>query len=222
MLRADLHIHTAFSPDCGTPLEEIVAHCQRNGINCIAITDHNTIAGALEMAKLAPFKVIIGEEIDTTAGEIIGYYLTEEVPKGLPPEETAIRIKEQGGVVCVPHPFDRFRLSALDRHSLESILPCIDVVEVFNSRLLRLRHAAMAKEFATAHGLLSSAGSDAHTCREVGNAYVEMPDFNDTNQFLTALAQGRIFGRRSSPWVRIHSNWAKLHINSKSRPLQRR
>jgi len=159
---------------------------------------------------MAPFKVIVGEEIDTTTGEIIGYFLSEEIPKGLTAEETAIRIKKQGGAVCIPHPFDSFRMSALQRQSLEELIPHIDIIEVFNSRLLLLRHATKAEHFAQAQGLLSSAGSDAHTFFEVGNAYVEMPDFNNKNQFLAALTQGKIVGRRSGLLVRFHSNWAKL------------
>jgi len=210
LIRADLHIHTAYSCDCNTSLRRLIARCHKVGINCVAITDHNTMAGALEMKRLAPFKVIVGEEIETTAGEIIGYFLSEEIPKGLSPLETARRIREQGGAVCIPHPFDRMRLSALHHQNLETLLPYIDIVEVFNSRLLLRRQCAMAQRFAQAHGLLSSAGSDAHTIFEVGNAHVEMPDFNGKDQFLLALAQGRVGGRRSAPWFRLWSDWARL------------
>ncbi|MBE0415303.1 MAG: PHP domain-containing protein [Dehalococcoidia bacterium] len=220
MIKADLHIHTAYSPDSNTPLERIITRCLEIGINCIAITDHNTIAGALEMKRLAPFgrqvepslrlKVIVGEEIQTLTGEIIGYFLSEEVPRGLPAEEAAYRIKEQGGAVCIPHPFDSFRSSALRRQSLEALVPYIDIIEVFNSRLLLPRQNAMAHRFAQAHGLLSSAGSDAHTSFEIGNTYVEMPEFNDKGQFLLALAKGDVVGRRANPWVHLWSNWARL------------
>jgi len=210
LIRADLHIHTVYSCDSNTSLQRLIARCREVGINCVAITDHNTIAGAVEMKRLAPFRVIVGEEIQTLTGEIIGYFLSEEIPKGLPAEETARRIKEQGGVVCIPHPFDRMRLSTLRRRSLETLLPYIDVVEVLNSRLLLRRQCAMAQRFAQAHGLPSSAGSDAHTTFEVGNAYVEMPEFNDKDQFLLALAQGRVGGRRSAPWFRLWSDWARL------------
>ena len=203
-------MHTVYSEDCSTPLERIIARCLEVGINCIAITDHNTIAGALEMRRIAPFKVIVGAEIQTLTGEIIGYFLSEEIPSGLPAEETARRIKEQGGAVCIPHPFDSLRPSALHCQSLETLLPHIDIIEVFNSRLLLRRHSIMAQRFAQVHGLLSSAGSDAHTIFEIGNAFVEMPDFNDKDQFLTALAEGSIVGRRSGPWFRLWSIWASL------------
>lgn len=210
MIRADLHIHTIYSSDSNTSLERLIARCHEVGINCVAITDHNTIAGALEMKRLAPFKVIVGEEIQTLTGEIIGYFLSEEIPKGLTAEETAHRIKEQGGVVCIPHPFDNLRLSTLRRQNLEMLLPYIDMVEVFNSRILLRRQSAMAQRFAQAHGFLASAGSDAHTVFEVGNAYIEMLEFNDKGQFLLALAQGRVGGRRSAPWFRLWSDWARL------------
>lgn len=210
MIRADLHIHTIYSDDSNTPLDRIIARCLEVGINCIAITDHNTIAGALELKRMAPFNVIVGDEIQTSTGEVIGYFLEEEIPKGLPAEETARMIKEQGGVVCIPHPFDRFRFSRLRRQSLEMLLPYIDIIEVFNSRVLLLRHCTQAQSFAHTHGLLASAGSDAHTPGEIGNAYVEMPEFNNKDQFLTALAQGRIKGRRASPRVHLWSSWARL------------
>ena len=210
MIRADLHIHTIYSEDSNTPLERIIDRCLEAGINCIAITDHNTIAGALEMKRIAPFTVIVGDEIQTSTGEVIGYFLQEEIPKGLPAEQTARMIKEQGGLVCIPHPFDRLRMSTLHRQTLETLLPYIDIIEVFNSRVLLLRHNIMAERFTNAHGLLASAGSDAHTLGEIGNAYVEMPEFNDKEHFLTALAQGRIRGRKASLSVHLWSSWARL------------
>lgn len=210
MIKADLHIHTIYSEDSNTPLGKIIDRCLDVGINCVAITDHNTIAGALEMKRIAPLNVIVGAEIQTSTGEVIGYFLEEEIPKGLPAEETARMIKEQGGLVCIPHPFDRLRLSTLRRQTLETLLPHIDIIEVFNSRVLLLRQCAQAQRFAHAHGLLASAGSDGHTLNEIGNAYVEMPEFNDRDHFLTALAQGKVRGRKASTWVHLLSNWARL------------
>ena len=104
------------------------------GLNCIAITDHNTIVGALEVQRIAPFKVIVGEEIGSSEGEVTGLFLKEEVPRGLPPVETARRIKSQGGLVSIPHPFDRFRRGVISRRGLDDLLPYVDIVEVFNSR----------------------------------------------------------------------------------------
>jgi len=210
LLRADLHIHTLFSPDSTTRLEKIVSRCLEIGINCIAVTDHNTIAGAIHMQEKAPFTVIVGEEVQTLDGEVIGLFLTNEIPSRLPAEETVVRIKAQGGLVLIPHPFDRFRRPTLNRQTLEALLPHVDIIEVFNSRAAILSDSDRAQAFAQNHGLLSSAGSDAHTIGEIGNAYVEMPEFSGREEFLSALAQGRIFGRRSSPWVHLLSSWARL------------
>lgn len=210
MIRADLHLHTVYSGDSNTSLEQVISRCREIGINCVAITDHNTIAGAVKMQRIAPFQVIVGDEIQTSSGEIIGYFLSEEVPKGLPAEETARRIKAQGGLVCIPHPFDRLRNSTIHRKTLEDILPYIDIIEVLNSRIMLPRYSVRAERFAQAHGLLASAGSDAHTPGEIGNAYMEMPSFNDKDQFLTSLAQGRVIGHRTAPWIHLYCTWIKL------------
>jgi len=210
LIKADLHIHTIYSGDCKTSLEQTIARCLDVGMDCIAVTDHNTIAGAVELKRIAPFTVIVGNEIETSTGEVIGYFLVEEIPKGLPAAETARIIKEQGGLVCIPHPFDRLRRSTIQRQTLEEILPFIDIIEVLNSRLLLQRHVIMAERFAKDHGLLASAGSDAHMPGHIGTPYVEMPQFSDKDQFLTALAEGKIRGRRSNPWSHVGSTWAKL------------
>ena len=210
MIRADLHLHTIYSGDSKSQLEQIIARCSDVGINCIAVTDHNTIAGALKMQQTAPFKVIVGEEIHTTSGEVIGYFMTQEIPGRLPIEETVHRIREQGGVVAVPHPFDRLRGSAIQRPALEGILPDIDIIEVLNARSLLKRYNTMAELFARKHGLLASAGSDAHTLSEIGRAYVEMPDFDGRDGFLKALAEGKIMGQVSPRIVHLKSTWAKL------------
>ena len=116
MLKADLHVHSEYSPDSESSLVDIIEHCTAKGINCIAITDHNEIAGAIELKNIAPFTVIVGEEILSSSGEIIGLFLTEHIPAQLSAEETIRRIKDQGGLVLIPHPFDRyFRPSAIAR-----------------------------------------------------------------------------------------------------------
>ena len=211
MIRADLHIHTCFSGDSRTTLEQAVARCESVGINCLAVTDHNRIGGALEMKKIAPFQVIVSEEIHTRNGEVIGFFMQEEIPKGLPVDETVRRIKEQGGLVGVPHPFDNLRQSALQRCSLEEILPQIDIIETFNARVMLRRHNEMAADLAREHGLAASAGSDAHTVSEIGSAYVEMPEFGNQQEFLAALAQGTIVGHISPPWVHVWSSWSRMN-----------
>lgn len=196
--------------DCQTPLDKIINRCQELGINCIAIADHGTAEGALEMQKIAPFKVIVAEEILTTHGEIMGMFLKETIPSGLSATETVSRIKAQDGLVCVPHPFDALRPSALAGRILEEIIEDIDVIEVFNARALLGRHSAQAGKLAQKYGLPGSAGSDAHTLGEIGNAYVEMPEFNGKKEFLQSLAQGKITGHRTNPLIHFVSLNSKI------------
>ena len=205
MLKADLHIHTEYSTDCNTSLEQVINRCLELGINCVAIADHGTAEGALKMRAIAPFPVIVAEEILTPHGEIMGMFLNETIPSRLSVEQAISRIKAQGGLVCIPHPFDTFRRSALDGKTVEKIVEQIDIVEVFNSRAILLRDSTRAQIFAQKYGLPGSAGSDAHTFGEIGNAYVEMPEFNGRDDFLQALVKGKVFGQRSNPLVRFSS-----------------
>jgi predicted metal-dependent phosphoesterase TrpH len=210
LLKADLHIHTRYSADCKTPLDKIISHCLNIGINCIAIADHGTTEGALKMQSLAPFPVIIAEEILTTHGEIMGMFLKETIPSGQSVEQTISQIRAQDGLVNIPHPFYSYRPSALNNTIIEEIVKQIDIIEVFNSRSLLPQSSTHAKNFAQKHGLSQGAGSDAHTIREIGKAYVEMPQFNGKDEFLQALAKGKIFGHRSNPVFHLGSVWARL------------
>ena len=210
MLKADLHIHTEYSSDCNTPLEKIINRCLEIGINCIAIADHGTAEGALKMQGLAPFKVIVAEEILTPHGEIIGMFLKETIPSGLSVEQTISQIRTQGGLVCIPHPFDTFRPSALDSGIIEEIVDQIDIIEAFNSRAPLLQSSTKAQTFADKYGIAKSAGSDAHTIGEIGNAYMEMPEFNGRDDFLQALRTGKVVGRRTSPLIHFVTAWEKL------------
>ena len=210
MLKADLHIHTEYSMDCSTPLEQVISRCQEDGINCIAIADHGTAEGALRMQQSAPFQVIVAEEVLTPHGEIMGMFLKETIPSGITIEQAISEIRAQGGLVCMPHPFDILRRSALNGRITEEIIEQIDVVEVFNARNPVPWGNGKAKDFARKYGILGSAGSDAHTPAEIGNAYVEMPEFNGRDDFLQALAEGKIYGRRSNPLVHFGSTWAKI------------
>jgi len=210
LLKADLHIHTKYSADCNTPLEQIVSRCQQTGINCVAIADHGTIEGALKMQSIAPFHVIVAEEILTPHGEIMGMFLKEGIPSGLSVAETISRIKAQDALVSIPHPFDMFRHSALDSEIIEQLAEQIDVIEVFNARNLLNRSSVKAQIFAQKYGIPGSAGSDAHTLHEIGNTYVEMPEFNGKGDFLSALARGRIIRHRANPLVHLNSAWTRL------------
>jgi predicted metal-dependent phosphoesterase TrpH len=206
-LLVELHLHTRSSFDSAMTPEAAVAACQRRGITCLAVTDHNRIEAAWEVHRLAPFPVIIGEEIRTSEGELIAYFLQDEIPRGLSPEESIERVRGQGGVVGVPHPFDRFRGGVLKRTTLMRIAPLIDFVEAFNARNLLLRDSLLGAVFARERGLRATVGSDAHTPREVGTAYLRMPAFEDPAGFLAALEQAEMVSRRSPAWVHFFSKW---------------
>ena len=210
MLKADLHIHTRYSMDCQTPLDKIISRCQELGINCIAIADHGTAEGALKMQQIAPFKVIVAEEILTTQGEIMGMFLKETIPSGITPQEAIKRIREQGALVNVQHPFETIRGSALKDSVIDEIVKEIDLMEVMNSRSPFPTSANKARAFAEKHGIPEGAGSDAHTVNEIGNAYIEMPEFNGKDDFLEALKQGKIYGKRSGLLVHLFSVFAKV------------
>jgi predicted metal-dependent phosphoesterase TrpH len=209
MLRADLHVHTKYSYDSNMSLESIIDRCPKVGINCVAIADHGTIAGALKLKEIAPFEVIVAEEILTPLGEIMGLFLRDEIPSGISAEEAIAQIRAQKGLVCLPHPFDRLR-GIGSYQEMEKLLPEIDIIEVFNSRVILSSPNKRAKLFAQENGLLCSAGSDAHIPHEIGLAYMEMPEFNGSEEFCAALAQGKIFGRLSCPLVHIPTMWLEL------------
>lgn len=210
LLRADLHAHTHFSRDGLTTPERFVRACIEHGLTCVAVSDHNNLVGALEVAKLAPFRVILSEEIKSTEGEIIGWFLHEGIPKGLTPEDTVRAIRAQGGLVCVPHPFDRLRRSPLKTAALLRILPEVDAVEAFNARTTLRADNARSAAFVREHGKVASAGSDAHWHPEIGGAYIEMPDFEGPGDFLEALRAGRIHGQAANPLVHLVSTLAKV------------
>ena len=210
-MRGDFHMHTQFSHDCLTAPEALVRRCEEAGLTCIAVTDHNSIEGALAARALAPFPVIIGAEIMTTAGELTGLFIEEMLPPGLSPVETARRIKEQGGLVSIPHPFTGMGRSALDRAAADELLPYIDIVEGFNARTMRARDNAAAREFAAAHGLPMTAVSDAHTLRELGRAYTEFPDFDGTPEgFRAALGEARLVEAPAGAFVHVYTTLNKL------------
>ena len=211
MLKADFHMHTNYSPDSLLKPERLVERCIEVGLNCIAVTDHNTTDGAFAVREIAPFIVIIAEEVGTSEGEVTGLFLQETIPRGLSPVETAKRIKEQGGLVSLPHPFDRFRSEVITRSGIEDVLPYADIVEVFNSRNNMDEDNRKAYEFAGEHGLLTSGVSDAHTAIELGRTYVIMPEFDGTPEgFKQSLAQGVIHARKMTPLIHAVTTLTKV------------
>lgn len=215
MLRADLHNHTHFSPDSILEPGELVRRCVRRGITCVAVTDHNTVRGGLEVRRIVEergvegLRVIVGEEVRSAEGEILGLFLSEDVPKGLTAEETIDRIRSQAGIVGVPHPFDTLR-SALDQDRLKALVGRIDFIESYNARIVFPHHNKQAGLFASEHNLPVSAASDAHSPWEVGRAYIDIPDFDGAKGFVKALDRGMIGGRISSPLVHMISRYATL------------
>lgn len=193
MIKADLHIHTTFSGDSEISPEKLIERVREAGLGCIAVTDHDTAAGGLKVAGMKPpFKVIVGEEIDSNEGEIIGLFLKETIAHGLSPEETISLIHRQGGLAYIPHPFDRFRSSAMQRRTLERIAGIIDAVETANARTLPVQDLSLPGKFALEMHKPMGAGSDSHTLEEIGRAYIEIDDFDNPESFIEALKKGKI------------------------------
>jgi len=204
-VRVDLHSHTMWSGDSTTTPDEVLDAVVEAGLDVLCITDHNAIRGATDLAATLPCRVIVGEELRTHAGEIIGLFLTQRIAHGIPPAEAARQIRGQGGVVYIPHPFDPMRRNMAEPALYELAADgLIDAVEVLNAktslRSLNERASSFADEFDLAHG----AGSDAHVPLAIGAAYVEMPDFDGPTDFLSKLRVGRIVGHHwdeHRPWT---------------------
>jgi predicted metal-dependent phosphoesterase TrpH len=209
-VKADLHAHTHFSRDALTSVETFAKRYQRAGIDCVAVSDHNNIDGALAVREFASFRVIVSEEIKSSEGEIIGLFLQESIRKGLSPEDTVRAIKEQDGIVLVPHPYDRMRRSPLREEACLRIMKDVDVIEVLNARTVFSEDNDRSRKLAEDHAKLTSAASDSHTPWEIGSAYTEMPAFEGPSDFLLALGKGRVMGGRSFVGFHFLSTWAKV------------
>jgi predicted metal-dependent phosphoesterase TrpH len=192
----DFHMHTDHSPDCETAVPDLIARALELGLGAIAVTDHNTIAGGLAAQayvaeRALPLHVVVGSEVMTATGEVIGLYLQEEIPRGMPFADTVEAIRAQGAIVYVPHPFDRLH-SIPDAALLRRLADQIDVLETCNGRLYREAYNREAERFAERYDLLAGAGSDAHVPEGLATACVELPPFNDAESLLLALANGKI------------------------------
>lgn len=209
-LTVEFHCHTAASKDCLTDPEDLLRTCARRGIDRLIITDHNTVAGARLAWSLDPARVILGEEIMTTRGELLAAFVTEEVPKGLEPMQAIGLLREQGAFISVSHPFDRFRSGGWREPDLLAILPHVDAIETFNARCFPPSFNRRAGEFARAHNLSGTVGSDAHSLGEVGRATLLLPPFNNAVELKQALPQAVSRCRRSGLGVRLISRYAVL------------
>lgn len=207
-VRVDLHSHTMFSGDSTTTLDEIAEAVVDAGIDVLCVTDHNAIQGAERLRDALEgdgiCRVVVGEEVRTHTGEIIGLFLTERIPFGAPAGETASQIRAQGGVVYVPHPFDPMRRNITEA-SLDEITAAglVDVIEAHNSKTSLASLNARASRYGTDNGLALGSGSDAHVPLALGSAYIEMPDFDGPVEFLAKIRDGRVVGHHwdePRPW----------------------
>jgi hypothetical protein len=231
LIDVDLHMHTDHSGDCATPVEVLLATAREQGLGAIAVTDHNEISGALEAAEQAAkagVKVIVGEEVKTAhQGEVIGLFLQEKIPRGLSMQETVAEIKRQGGLVYVPHPFDRMH-SVPDYEHLLAILDDVDAIEVFNPRVAISAFNDEAMRFAAKYRIVAGAGSDSHVAQGLGSVRVRMRDFDGPTEFKQSLRDAEILTRPSSllyvqalKFLQTRATPAAAQRASKARRLKR-
>jgi predicted metal-dependent phosphoesterase TrpH len=204
----EFHCHTIYSKDSLTRPQTLVETCRRKGIDRVVVTDHNTIAGARAAHVLDPERVIVGEEIMTTRGEILAAFVTDEIPKGLTPKETIRRLKDQGAFISVSHPFDRWRNGGWQESDLLEILPDVDAIEVFNSRCMLPRFNREARQFAERYNLAGTVGSDAHAAFELGRSLLVLEPFGGPEEMREVIRSGIQKLKWSPPWVHLASRYA--------------
>lgn len=209
-LLVEFHSHTNASKDSLTAPADLVAAARRKGIDRVVITDHNSIAGAVAAHLLDPQRVVVGEEIMTTRGEILAAYVTEEIPAGLTPQETIRRLREQGAFISVSHPFDRFRKGGWLESDLLEILPFVDAIEVFNSRCMRKSFNEQAKAFAEKYNLAGTVGSDAHAAFELGQSLLRLDPFDGPDEMRSVIRAGVPLVKMSPWWVHVVSRYASM------------
>ena len=203
-LKVDMHTHSEYSPDSRTPVRVQAAAIKAAGLHVVCATDHNTIEGALRLRELADgFRVIVGEEVSSRDGEIIGLFLENAIPRDLSAEETIARIHDQGGLVSVPHPFSRNRRFHLRRSVLDRVYKDIDCIEVFNAREAFTQDNLRAAAFAKEKEIPGAVGSDAHRAAEIGRAWVEMEDFAAREDFIAALREGSVVGKLTGNYIHV-------------------
>jgi hypothetical protein len=201
LIEVDLHMHTDHSNDCATPVDVLLATARDVGLGAIAVTDHNEISGAHDArAKAAEYgvKVIVGEEVKTAdQGEVIGLFIEEKIPRGMTLEETIAEIRRQGGIVYVPHPFDRMH-SVPDYEHMLTVVSDIDAIEVFNPRIAIPAFNEEAVRFAGKYRIVGGAGSDSHVAQGLGSVRIRMRDFDGPEEFLESLRDANIAAKPSS------------------------
>jgi len=204
-----MHTHSEYSPDSRTPLAQQLKALLAAKIDIVCATDHNTIEGGLRLQELAKdqLRVIVGEEVSSRDGEIIGLFLEKPIPRDLSAEETIARIKDQGGVVSVPHPFSRNRLYHIRRSALERVWQQIDCIEIFNAREAFAGDNRRAEAFARDREIPGAVGSDAHRTSEIGRAWIEVDDFAGREDFVAALRAGEVHGRLTGSAIHLATRY---------------
>jgi predicted metal-dependent phosphoesterase TrpH len=190
LIRVDLHVHTSASFDSKIEPEQLAGRTRQLGLDPIFITDHDTTLAAMRLQVASRRRVVVGEEITTTDGELMGLFLQRRIPPGLTARQTALEIKDQAGLVYLEHPYDQFRRH-LSEEAIEDLADLIDIVEVFNARSDEKTNRR-AEDLREILGAAPGAGSDAHTLKELGSVYMEMENFEGTQDFLSNLRSARI------------------------------
>lgn len=207
-LTVELHCHTCYSTDSLLTPAALLEAARRKSIDRVIITDHNTIRGAQIASALDPQRVIIGEEILTTEGELLAFYVQEELPPGLAPSVVIDCLRRQGAFISVSHPFDSMRHGSWDERNLRAILPLVDALEICNARTWSRGPNERAARLAAETGLPGTAGSDAHTAFELGRSGMRLTPFQDSTGLLVSIRTGEIIPRLSPPWVHLYSRYA--------------
>jgi predicted metal-dependent phosphoesterase TrpH len=214
---ADFHIHTRFSRDSILKEEKFIRLAIERGLTHVAITNHNNVEGAMavrdkvtELGLDDRLTIILGEEVSTADGEVVGLFLTKTIPRGLSANETADEIHRQGGLVSIPHPFDPFRNAHIKEGPLRNLAEMgkIDMVEVFNCRVAFQRHNLEAAEFAQRYRISGIAASDAHSSFEIAMAFNAMPAFDTADELRASLLDNDWHASRSSVFIHATTRWA--------------
>lgn len=218
-IRLDMHMHTEYSRDSRVLLTDFARLCREAELGAVCITDHDTIEGGLRLREMdTGLQVIVGEEITTADGELVGLFLSKPVPPGLTAAKSVDLIHDQGGLAYVPHPFSRNRRRHLRRRVLEAVAPSLDIVEVFNAREVASSSNVQALAFAREHDLPGGVGSDAHRQVEIGRAYVSVAPFTTPQELVIALREGKVtgtltgFGIHVRTWVDIARKFTRTRV----------
>jgi predicted metal-dependent phosphoesterase TrpH len=216
MIKLEFHCHTYASKDSLTLPADLVSAARRKGIDRVVVTDHNSISGAREAQAIDPVLIIVGEEIMTTKGEILAAFVQEEIPRGLTPQETIARLKEQGAFISVSHPFDELREGGWKENDLLEILPFVDAIEVYNSRCMFPRFNRRAGAFARRYNIAGTVGSDAHAAFEVGRSLLLLDQFTGPAGLRNVIRGAKMRVKWSPWWFHLISRYASMKKKIKS------